>query len=307
MNLAPGKGNDPTLRDALQRALATGLDRLDAQVLLLHTLGREGHDRAWLIAHDLDPLPPPLDQRFEQLCLSRRAGAPVAYLVGQREFHGLTLQVDARVLDPRPDTETLVDWALECLHGWPTPHVLDLGTGSGAIALALQHRRPDATVWALDRSTDALAVAQANARQLKLPVHLAQGCWLQNGLQPWQHSHTAPDRFDLIVSNPPYIPERDPHLVALSHEPWDALASGPDGLDDLRTIVTQAPAWLMPSGWLLLEHGWDQGPAVAHLLDQAGLCAVQHRHDLAGQVRCTGARTPGSNNPGTPALSPGAR
>lgn len=280
---------DPTVHDALTRARATGLDRLDAQVLLLHTLGREGHDRAWLIAHNLDPLPPELDQRFQRLCQHRHDGAPVAYLVGQREFHGLTLQIDARVLDPRPDTETLVDWTLECLQGQDRPTVLDLGTGSGAIALAIQHRRPDALVWALDRSTEALAVAQANATQLGLPVRLAQGHWLRDGVRPWQHTATPPTRFDLIVSNPPYIPASDPHLEALRHEPLQALASGPDGLDDLRQIVTQAPAWLAPGGWLLLEHGWDQGPAVAALLAQAGCGPAQHRHDLAGHVRCTGA------------------
>ncbi len=271
-----------TLQQALTAALAQGLERIDAQILLLHTLGRATGDRAWLITHDTDTLPPAVQERFEALCQRRLAGEPVAYLIGTKAFYGLELHVDARVLDPRPDTETLVDWALEVLEGHPAPRLLDLGTGSGAIALALQHQRPDATVLAVDASLDALAVAQANAQRLGLPVQFRHGHWMQ-GIE---------GLFDAIVSNPPYIPAADPHLAALQHEPLQALASGADGLDDIRTLIAQAPAHLAPGGWLLLEHGWDQAPAVCTLLRSAGLEQVQGRKDLAGIVRCSGGRWP---------------
>jgi release factor glutamine methyltransferase len=206
----------------------------------------------------------------------------MAYLTGEREFHGLTLRIDARVLDPRPDTETLVDWALELLATRPDPAVLDLGTGSGAIALALRHARSDAMVTAVDRSADALAVARANAARLQLPVGFVQTCWLDGIAGP----------FDAIVSNPPYIASDDPHLAALGHEPLQALAAGVDGLDDLRTIVRNAPARLKPGGWLLLEHGWNQADAVRALLVQAGFDTVSSRRDLAGNDRCSAGRWP---------------
>ncbi|PVY54855.1 MULTISPECIES: peptide chain release factor N(5)-glutamine methyltransferase [unclassified Simplicispira] len=271
-----------TLQQALSTALSQGLARIDAQILLLHVLGRAGHDRAWLITHDTDALPPALQAQFEALCQRRRAGVPVAYLTGRKAFYGLKLQVDERVLDPRPDTETLVDWALEVLAHQPAPRVVDLGTGSGAIALALQQQRPDAQVLAVDASTDALIVAQANATHLGLPVHFHHGHWLQ-GLA---------GGFDAIVSNPPYIAAADPHLAALTHEPLAALASGADGLDDLRSIIAQAPAHLAPGGWLLLEHGHDQADTVGALLHAAGLEQVQNRKDLAGIVRCSGGQKP---------------
>ena len=271
-----------TLVDALNYARTQGLARIDAQVLLLHTLGRPVHDRAWLLAHDTDALPVAASAAFQALCQRRAEGEPVAYLTGIKEFYGLPLQVDARVLDPRPDTEILVDWALEVLPTSTAPQVLDLGTGSGAIALALQHQRPDAQVLAVDASPDALTVAQANAQRLGLAVQFQHGHWLQgvSGL------------FDAIVSNPPYIASADPHLAALQHEPLQALASGPDGLDDIRQIVAQAPEHLRPGGWLLLEHGWDQAASVRALLAAVGLCEVQSRYDLAGTERCTGARRP---------------
>lgn len=271
-----------TITQALAAAHAVGLDRLDAQLLLLLALGRPSHERAWLLAHDNDALAPQDEARFLALAQRRAAGEPLAYLSGVKEFYGLPLQVDARVLDPRPDTETLVDWALDCLRGVAAPQVIDLGTGSGAIALALQHARPDAQVTAVDASADALAVARANAQALKLPVDLRQGNWL-DGLAA---------RYDLIVSNPPYIAEGDPHLPALQHEPRQALTAGIDGLDDIRAIVAQAPARLQPGGWLLLEHGWDQAPAVRALLQGAGLTEVQSRRDLAGIERCSGGRLP---------------
>lgn len=271
-----------TVAAALRHAQQQGLARIDAQMLLLHTLGRPLHDRAWLLTHDTDSLPAAASAQFHALCQRRAAGEPVAYLTGSKEFYGLPLQVDARVLDPRPDTETLVDWALELLQAVPTPRVLDLGTGSGAIALALQQQRPDAQVLAVDASADALAVAQANAQRLGLAVQFQHGNWLQ----------AIQGCFAAIVSNPPYIASSDPHLATLQHEPLQALVSGPDGLDDIRQIVAQAPAHLKPGGWLLLEHGWNQAASVRALLAQAGLCQVQSRCDLAGIERCSGARLP---------------
>lgn len=272
----------PDIAQALAQAQAQGLARIDAQLLLLHTLGRAPGDRAWLLAHDTDPLDAEAWARFGLLCHRRAAGEPVAYLTGTKEFYGLPLQVDARVLDPRHDTETLVAWALETVAALPAPRVVDLGTGSGAIALALQRQRPTAQVTAVDASADALAVARANAQRLGLPVHLRHGHWLDGIDGP----------FDLIVSNPPYIAEGDPHLAALAHEPAQALASGADGLDDIRAIVQQAPARLAPGGWLLLEHGWDQADAVQALLSAAGFALVQSRADLAGVPRCTGGMRP---------------
>ena len=274
----------PSLAQCLAQAQTLGLARLDAQMLLLHSLGRSTHERAWLLAHDTDRLNP-TQQAAWQVALQRRlAGEPVAYITGQKEFFGLTLAVDARVLDPRPDTETLVDWALAVLPKSEDTNrplrILDLGTGSGAIALALQHMRPDALVWAVDASEAALAVARANAAQLKLPVKFLASDWLAqvNGV------------FDLIVSNPPYIADADPHLAALRHEPQQALTSGPDGLDDVRHIVAAAPGHLHPGGWLLLEHGHDQAEKVRGLLTQAGFQQVQSHTDLAGHARCSGGQ-----------------
>ena len=271
----------PTLAQALSQAHTLGLARIDAQLLLLHTLGRPDAGRAWLLAHDTDELDEAAQTQFIALCQRRAAGEPVAYLTGRKEFYGLALQVDARVLDPRPDTETLVDWALELIAPLPAPRLADLGTGSGAIALALQSQRPTAQVLAVDASSDALAVAQANATRLGLRVHFRQGDWMA-GLEGLV--------FDAIVSNPPYIAAEDPHLAALTHEPLQALASGADGLEDIRTIVAQAPAHLVAGGWLLLEHGYDQAEAVRDLLRAAGFGAVSSRQDLAGIERCSGGR-----------------
>ncbi|WCM90930.1 peptide chain release factor N(5)-glutamine methyltransferase [Acidovorax sp. NCPPB 3576] len=273
-----------TLAQAVSQAHRLGLARIDAQLLLLHALGRPDAGRAWLLAHDTDALPLPTLAAFLALCQRRAAGEPVAYLTGRKEFYGLALQVDARVLDPRPDTETLVDWALQVLEPVTAPRVIDLGTGSGAIALALQHQRPDAQVLAVDASAQALDVARANAGRLGLPVRFATGDWLA-GLEDSAV-------FDTIVSNPPYIAADDPHLAALTHEPLNALASGADGLDDIRTISGQSISHLVPGGWLLLEHGWDQAEAVQALLRQAGFNQVQSRTDLAGHARCTGGRRP---------------
>jgi release factor glutamine methyltransferase len=277
-----------TVVQALATAVRSGLARIDAQLLLLHALERSPHDRTWLLTHDTDVLPAAVLARLEAAVRRRLAGEPVAYITGAKEFHGLPLRVDARVLDPRDDTETLVDWALDLGGDGATPlRIADLGTGSGAIALALQHSRPHWQVTAVDFSADALAVAQANARHLGLDVRFVRASWL-TGLQ---------GPFDLIVSNPPYIPAADPHLKALGHEPLSALASGHDGLDDIRTIVAQAGAHLAPGGWLLLEHGYDQAPAVRALLDQAGFVAVQSRRDLAGIERCSGGQLSDKTSP----------
>lgn len=272
----------PTLAQALAQAHTLGLARIDAQLLLLHALARPDAGRAWLLAHDTDALGEAVHGQFIALCQRRLAGEPVAYLTGRKEFYGLPLQVDARVLDPRSDTETLVDWALEIIVPLASPRVVDLGTGSGAIALALQSQRADAQVLAVDASADALAVAQANGKRLGLPMQFQQSNWLAG----------VEGQFDAIVSNPPYIASADPHLAALAHEPLQALASGTDGLDDIRTIVAQAPTHLRPGGWLLLEHGYDQAEAVQALLAAQGFAQVQSHNDLAGIARCTGGQWP---------------
>lgn len=269
-----------TLADSLRRAQTLGLERLDAQLLHLFALGRGLHDRAWLLAHDTDELSATVLERLEPLLQRRLDGEPLAYITGSKDFFGLPLLVDSRVLDPRPDTETLVEWALEHMPADASCDVIDLGTGSGAIALALQQQRPLARVSAVDASADALAVAQTNAERLKLAVHFIQSHWLQS----------VEGTFDLIVSNPPYIRTDDPHLAALRHEPLQALASGPDGLDDIRTIIEQAPARLKRGSWLLLEHGYDQAASVRNLFTRAGWKNVQSRQDLAGIERCTGAQ-----------------
>ena len=274
-----------TVGQALVRARVMGLDRLDAQLLLGHQLQR---DRSWLIAHDDTDLDTAVAAAFAQACQRRADGEPLAYLTGERGFHGLRLQVTPDVLVPRPDTETLVDWALDLLRTWrplPRPRVLDLGTGSGAIALAVAHSHPAARVSATDLSPAALAVAIGNAQRLGLAVDFMPGGW-------WQ---ALPDtaRFDLVLSNPPYIAGNDPHLPALRHEPMLALTPGGDGLGALREIVAGAPAHLAPGAWLLLEHGWDQADAVAALLRSAGFAQVATRFDLEGRPRCTGGRLPG--------------
>jgi release factor glutamine methyltransferase len=267
------------LKEALAAAQALGVARLDAQLLLLHALGRGEGGRAWLIAHDGDALAPSTREAFLSLCQRRADGEPVAYLTGIKEFFSLPLQVDARVLVPRPDTETVVEWALEVLEDRVQPRVIDLGTGSGAIALAIRSQRADAQVEAVDRSEDALAVAAANAQRLGLEVLFRQADWLRGA-----------GRYDLVVSNPPYVSTTDPHLPSLRHEPQEALVAGSDGLDDLRAIIAAAPAHLLPGGWLLLEHGHDQAAAVRALLAAAGFAAVGSRADLAGIARCSGGR-----------------
>lgn len=274
----------PTCNDVLQQARAQGLDSLDAQLLLSHVLVRP---RSWLLAHGDHVLSATEAAAFDTLLTRSALGEPLAYLLGEKAFYGLTLRVSPHVLVPRADTEVLVDWALALIPRGTTPpvRVLDLGTGSGAIALAIQHERPLALVTATDASPEALAVAMDNAQQLHLPVRFVQGHWLD----PWQ-APAAPERFDLIVSNPPYIAEQDAHLDALQHEPQSALTAGPDGLRDLTHIVQHAPAHLASGGWLLLEHGYDQHLAVQDLLACAGFQGITTRRDLAGIPRCTGGQ-----------------
>jgi release factor glutamine methyltransferase len=273
-----------TLAEALRSLAADGVPRLEAQQLLLLALGRDPHARAWIAAHDELTLDDTARVRLRGLAQRHREGEPMAYLRGEQGFHGLVLRSDRRALAPRPDTETLVDWALEVLDDLPPDaRAIDLGTGSGAIALALLNARPGLRMTATDASDAALALARENAERLGLRPRFAAGPWL---------AAVPGERFDLIVSNPPYIAASDPHLAALRHEPLSALVSGADGLDDIRAIVRQSPQALAPGGWLLLEHGHDQAPAVQALLRAAGFEAVGGRTDLAGIVRCSGARWP---------------
>lgn len=271
-----------TVRDGLAAAIAGGLARLDAQLLLGRVLER---DRAWLHAHDDRQLTAEELRQFNELAARRRSGEPFAYIVGQKEFHGLELQVDARVLVPRPDTELLVEWAIELLRGdlaaVMTPQVIDLGTGSGAIALAVRRACPNARVTATDASAGALEVARANAQRLGITIESAAGSW-------WQAVPAR--RFHLALSNPPYIAAADVHLAALTAEPRSALTPGESGLEALRELAARAPDHLETGGWLLLEHGFDQGDAVRQLLRSHGFTQVATRHDLAGQPRCSGGR-----------------
>ena len=273
---------------AVAGATGLGLDRLDAHLLLLHAVGKPASERAWLLAHDLDALPDSVSAAFTALVQRRLLGEPLAYLTGNKAFFGLDLHVDARVLVPRPDTETLVEWALQVLDGLDAPGfkgpicALDLGTGSGAVALAIKHSRPHVQIHATDFSIAALAVAKANAERLHLDVQFNQGSWLDAD----QHC------YHLIVSNPPYICAGDPHLIDLTHEPQQALTGGVDGLDGIRAIIGQAPAHLHAGGWLLLEHGYDQVAAVQNLLHQGGFTEGESRRDLGGVERCSGGRKP---------------
>jgi release factor glutamine methyltransferase len=268
-----------TVDGALVHARTLGIERLDAMLLLAHRLMRS---REWLLAHPDAPLDAAAMADFEFDCRRRADDVPLAYLTGEREFHGLALRVDPAVLVPRPDTETLADWAIErlaTLPMTPRPRVVDLGCGSGAIALAIAAACPYADVTATDVSADALAVALGNAQRLGLRVHFRHGDW-------W-HA-VAGESFDLAVSNPPYVAADDPHLHALRHEPRQALVAADNGLAALRQIVAGARAHAV--AWLLLEHGWTQADPVHDLLSRAGFTDIQTRRDLHGQARCTGGR-----------------
>lgn len=252
----------------------------EAALFVTHALGVSAVD---LYAHPERPVTPAETQRALDLIARRAAGEPVAYLTGEREFYGLAFTVTPGVLIPRPETELLVDLALERLPAEKASRVLDLGTGSGCIAIAIAHARPHTRVFAVDRSTEALAVARDNARRHDLGnLTFSHGDWL---------TPFAGERFDLIVSNPPYVAIGDPHLEQgdLRFEPALALPSGTDGLDDLRHIVAEAPAYLEPDGWLLLEHGADQQPAVLELLSRHGFTECEGHRDLAGLPRAVSA------------------
>lgn len=266
-----------TVVHALREA-ATRIDRVDAEALLLHVLGQP---RGWLFTHGGDALTPDQSSRFDELIARREAGEPVAYLTGSRGFWTLDLEVTPDTLIPRPETELLVELALARIPHGAASRIADLGTGSGAIGLAIASERPSAGVVATDASEAALAVAGRNAQRNDIGnIEFRHGSW---------YAPLAGERFDLIASNPPYIEEGDPHLVEgdLRFEPMTALASGEDGLDDLRCIVSAAPSHLVEGGWLLVEHGWNQGDAVRALFIDAGLVDVETASDLERRDRMT--------------------
>lgn len=265
----------PTVARLLARA-RTLIDPADAALLLAHALGKP---RSWLFAHADDALGEADAAHFEGLLARRAAGEPVAYLTGSRGFWTLELTVTPATLVPRPETELLVELALARLPADAPVRVADLGTGSGAIALAIAKERPRAQVLATDASSEALAVARGNADRNGIGnVAFRHGSWLQP---------LGEAAFDLIASNPPYIADGDPHLVQgdLRFEPPMALSCGPDGLDAIRTIIRDAPACLRPGGWLLLEHGWEQGEALRALLAEAGFVEVGTERDLEQRDR----------------------
>jgi release factor glutamine methyltransferase len=254
---------------------------LDAELLLAHALGA---GRAALAAHPERPLAAAELAALEALAARRQRGEPVAYLTGRREFWSLDLAVTPEVLVPRPETELVVEMALEAIAGAARPAVLDLGTGSGAIALAIARERPDAAVTAVDESGEALAVAAGNAARLGLAnVRFLRGHWF---------GPVAGSRFDLVASNPPYLAAAEPALAALAHEPRAALVAGPTGLEALAGICAGAPAALRPGGALVVEHGATQGALVRALMARAGFADVATRRDLAGCERATQGRMP---------------
>ena len=293
MNMAPSQPfapsssapAGPSLDDLIRHSQ---LPRAEARRLLAYLTGQP---LTWFMAHGDDPADPDIAARFQALAERRRAGEPLAYLLGQQEFYGRPFTVSPAVLIPRADTETLVETALEQLTRLRRQRcavplsLLELGAGSGIIAITLALEAPDTEVHAVERSPEALTVAQQNAKTLGADrIHWHPGSW-------WQ-ALASPRRFDLIVSNPPYIAANDHHLQQgdLRFEPPQALAAGPDGLDDLRIIIGGAPAHLNPGGWLLLEHGYDQETPVQALLRDAGFADVFTRRDLAGQPRVSGGR-----------------
>jgi len=266
------------------REAAARIGREDAEPLLVHALGV---DRAWLFAHAADPVAAAEAAGYRALVARREAGEPVAYLVGRRGFWTLDLEVTADTLIPRPETELLVELALARVGQDEPARIADLGTGSGAIALALASERPAAVVVATDVDKATLAVAVRNAQ-----AHALDNVWFRRG--DWTAA-LGRERFDLIASNPPYIADGDPHLSRgdLRHEPPRALSSGADGLDAIRAIAAAAPRHLVAGGWLLLEHGLDQGAAVRSLLEQAGFVEVETAQDLERRDRVTFGRLPG--------------
>lgn len=271
----------PDVRHMLAAATQQLGERLDAELLLLHVVHKP---RSWLFTHADDVLDMDVQSAYANLIGRRAAGEPVAYITGQRGFWSLDLEVTPATLIPRPETELLVELALQSLPADAACSVADLGTGSGAIALAIARERPHAQVMATDASVDALVVAQRNAQRHAIGnIAFAHGDWL---------APLVDRRFDLIVSNPPYIEAADPHLGQgdLRFEPTSALASGADGLDDIRRIVHDARAHLHPGGWLLFEHGWNQGDAARALLHEAGYVEVFTAPDLEQRDRISGGR-----------------
>jgi release factor glutamine methyltransferase len=268
-----------TVAAALGAARAK-LPASEARLLLGHVLGLSA---AWLLAHDDDVLEEDALLAFASLVARRAGGEPVAYLLGYREFFGRKFLVSPAVLIPRPETELLVEVALTGIAAASDPRVLDLGCGSGCIAITLALESPSAKVSAVDSSEAALTVARRNAELLGGHVDFMPGDWFES---------LAGERFDLIVANPPYVAASDPHLGEgdLRCEPLAALSSGADGLDALRRIIAVAPAHLRSGGTIWLEHGYDQAAAVRGLLAAAGLAGIEQHRDLAGTVRVSGAR-----------------
>jgi len=267
----------------LLRQARIRIDPAEADLLLAHALGRS---RSWLLAHGDDDIAADDAARFTGLVERRAAGEPVAYLTGSRGFWSLELAVTPATLVPRPETEWLVELALARIPADAETRIADLGTGSGAIALAIAKERPRARVVATDASGPALDVARENARRNRIGnVEFRQGDW---------YAPLAGESFDLIASNPPYIALGDPHLDEgdLRFEPRSALLSGADGLDAIRAIVSDAPSHLRAGGWLLLEHGWEQGEAVRALLRDAGFFDIATERDLEGRDRVTLGRLP---------------
>jgi len=267
-----------TLGEALAAARGQ-IDRLDARLLLQYATGCSHAD---LLARPETPLIAPACAQFIEWVARRAAGEPFAYLVGEAEFRGRLFQVTPAVLIPRPETGILIDLALAKLAGLAAPRVVDLGTGSGIVAISLALEYPAAAVAAVDLSPEALAVARNNAGRLAARLDFRQGDWF---------APLAGERFDLVVANPPYVADGDPHLAlnGLPFEPQMALTDGADGLDCIRRIVAGAAAHLNPGGWLLFEHGYDQGEASRNLLTAAGFKAASTFPDLAGIDRVSGA------------------
>jgi release factor glutamine methyltransferase len=268
---------------------ASPLPALEARILLGHTLGWR---RTELITRADDSLDAAKVDAYRALEARRNAGEPVAQLIGSREFFGLDFEVTPDVLIPRPETELLVETALAALEDRSRPRVLDLGTGTGAIAVAIASMRPDARVWALDRSVEALSVATRNAAKLLDPKRPAGPLQLLHS--DWFDALDPALTFDVIVSNPPYIASGDPHLSQgdLRFEPRGALTDEADGLSAIRTIVAGSLARLEPHGVLWIEHGYDQAEAVRALLAAQGFTAVRSERDLAGIERISGGRLP---------------
>ena|SRR5437870_71146 len=269
-----------TVRQALARS---GLIPLEARVLLAHVLTK---DRAWLAAHTEAALNVDDARSFEALARRRRDGVPIAYLTGRREFYGLDLEITPEVLIPRPESEILVDFALARVSEEQAARLFDLGSGSGAVALAIAHLRPSARVIGVDVSLSAVALARRNAARLGIAnIEFIESNWFDR---------VPPIAFELIAANPPYVADSDPHLAQgdLRFEPALALKGGLDGLDSIRRIVADANGHLKSGGWLAIEHGHDQAGIVQDLLRRVGFGEIETRRDLAGILRTTWGELP---------------